>query len=107
AESIEAIAAFHEQHHREASGLQRRLEKLADFLGRPWFAVVALLAVISWVVVAAAEGGLDPRQDSLTWLQILGTLLAAFMTIVILTAQRRQDQLADRRARLTLEVAIL
>ena len=41
------------------------------------------------------------------WLQGVAGLLALYVTVLILTTQRREDQLAGYREQLTLELAIV
>ena len=48
---------------------------------------------------------LDPPPFA--WLELAASLVALYMTVLILTTQRREDQLAQHREQLTLELAIL
>lgn len=107
AESVEAVANFHRDHYRRASRLQRSIDAITERLGRP-AAVIALLAVIVlWAGFAAWRGAGRVDQPSFAWLELAATLAALLVSVLILVTQRREDQLADRRAQLTLELALL
>ena len=49
--------------------------------------------------------GLDPPP--FTWLGLALSLVALYLMVLILTAQRRDDELAELREQLTLELALL
>ncbi len=107
AESVEAVADFHREHYRRATGLQRAIDAATERLGRP-AAVIVLLAVIAlWGGFAAWRGDGRVDQPSFAWLELAATVAALLVSVLILVTQRREDQLADRRAQLTLELALL
>jgi len=58
---------------------------------------VAAQSVYSWSV--------DPPPFS--WLSTLSSLLSVYMVVLVLATQRRDDQLAEQREQLTLQLAIL
>lgn len=102
--TVEAIARLHEEHRKNASVLQRAVEKLTGLVGRPFFIGLLSVLVILWMVVSLVTGW-DPPPFA--WLQGAVGLLALYVTVLILTTQRRDDQLASYREQLTLELAIL
>jgi uncharacterized membrane protein len=106
-ESVEAVAAFHREHHSQTSGLQSRIDRVTDWLGRPaaLILIVAVLAVWAGMVVRAPGGGVD--QPVFAWLEFAATVAALLISMLILVTQRREDELAERRAQLTLELALL
>jgi uncharacterized membrane protein len=63
--------------------------------------------VTGWAVYAAWRGGGAVDQPAFAWLELAATVAALLVSILILVTQRREDQLADRRAQLTLELALL
>lgn len=107
AESVEAVASFHRQHYRGASGLQRAIDAITDRLGRPAAVIVLVMAVLAWAGLAAWRGGGRVDQPSFAWLELAATVAALLVAFLILVTQRREDLLADRRAQLTLELALL
>ncbi len=107
AESVEAVAQFHREHYRNASPLQRTIDALTDRLGRPAAVIVMVIVLAGWSGLAAWRGGGRVDQPSFAWLELAATIAALVVSILILVTQRREDQLADRRAQLTLELALL
>ncbi len=109
-DTIRAIANFHADHELQAMPIERLIARLTGMLGRPAFIVVLSVAVALWVA-----GNLAMRWRELTpidpppfvWLQGAMALMAVYMTILILSTQRRADQLAGYREQLTLQLAIL
>ena len=109
-ETIQSIANLHVSHRRSASPLQRMVESLTGFVGRPRFLAALTLLVLAWVVLNAAMSGFDLRPidpPRFAWLSLAASLTSVFMTVLILTTQRREDELAELREKLTLELAIL
>jgi len=106
-QSVEAVADFHREHYRGASGLQKVIDATTERLGRPW-AVIVLTAIVGiWAGLAAWRGGGRVDQPSFAWLELAATIAALLVSVLILVTQRREDQLADKRAQLTLELALL
>lgn len=109
-QTIQAIAQLHAQHHREATPVQRGIDRLTKFIGRPRFMGVLTAALALWIggnVILRLSGrpALDPPPFA--WLEEAATLLALFITVLILTTQRREDEIAQHREQLTLELALL
>lgn len=107
AESVEAVADFHRDHYRSASAPQRAIDAVTDRLGRPAAVFVLLMAIAAWAGFAAWRGGGEVDQPSFAWLELAATIAALLVSFLILVTQRREDLLADRRAQLTLELALL
>ena len=109
-ETIRDIAKLHADHHQEAGTLQRVVERLTAWIGRPRF-IAALTAIVAlWIAsnLLVSLSGLRPWDaPPFNWLQGGLGLLALYVTVLILTTQRRDDQLASYREQLTLELAIL
>ena len=109
-DTLRAIAKLHADHRQSAGSLQRTVERLTAFIGRPLFIAVLTVLVATWMGgnLAFGTAGL-PAWDAppFSWLQGATGLLALYVTILILATQRREDQLAGYREQLTLELAIL
>ncbi|WP_293902383.1 DUF1003 domain-containing protein [Phenylobacterium sp.] len=107
ARSVETVAEFHRQHYRRASRPQRAIDAVTNRLGRPaaLIAVVAILGIWAGLAMAMAGGRVD--QPIFAWLEFAATVTALVISMLILVTQRREDELAERRAQLTLELALL
>jgi uncharacterized membrane protein len=107
AESVDQIATFHQEHYRSATPLQRVMDTLTEQLGRPVFVALVVAGIVAWLVFAAVKTGGHVEDRLFTWLEVAATLAALVVAMLILVTQRRQDKLSERRAQLTLELAIL
>lgn len=109
-DSVQAVARFHAAHEDDAAPFQRLIERLTRRAGRPLFLVLLTLLVIAWMGLnlGLVAFGLRPLDEPpFFWLQGAVTLTALYMTVLILTTQRREDELAGLRDQLTLELSIL
>jgi uncharacterized membrane protein len=106
-QSVDAIADFHREHYRSASALQRALDGVTDHLGRPLLVLVVILGIGVWVALAQVTGHAGVAEPAFAWLELAATVTSLLVSMLILATQRREDQLGDRRAKLTLELAIL
>ncbi len=109
-ETVKAIAELHAQHHRRSTPVQRAVDRLTRFVARPKFvgwltAVIALWIVLNVLVQLSGRRAIDPAPFA--YLQDGGELIALYITVLILVTQRREDELAEAREQLTLELAIL
>lgn len=109
-DTIGAIAKLHADHERAAGPMQRLVEKTTDTFGRTRFLVVLTMFLVIWVGASEYQSrfygrSFDPPPFNL--LQGVLTVLAVYMTALILSTQRRAGQLASHREQLTLEIATL
>ena len=109
-QTVQAITRLHANHRRGATRLQRAVDRLARFFGRPRFVGVVAIVVASWIganllLMRAGLKAFDPVPFG--GLQGITSLSALLMTILILISQRREDELTHLREQLTLELAIL
>ncbi len=90
--------------------MQRMVERSTALIGRPRFIAGLTVVIALWIAVNSlvpATGGTAWDAPPFVWLQGCLGLLALYVTVLILTTQRREDQLAGYREQLTLELAIL
>ena len=109
-DTVQAIARFHAEHHDRATPLERAIEGLTARAGRPQFIGILTALVLLWVVLNSALAALGHQpvdEPPFYWMQGVIGLAALYMTSLILTTQRRDDQLASLREQLTLELGIL
>ena len=107
AQSVDDIAQLHEDHRRSASPVQRAAEALVQIAGRPVFAGILLILLFAWMVGNTFAGGRTYDPPPFPLMQDAIGVLALFLTVLILIAQRREYKLEERRARLTLQLALL
>lgn len=109
-ETVQMMAKLHAQHYSAATPLQKFAEKLTVQAARPSFTVAITSIVFGWIalnLLLQSMGLHAPDTPPFSWLQGAVTLTALYMTSLILTTQRREDQLASHRAQLTLQLGIL
>ena len=109
-DTIRSIARLHADHHQQATTLQRSVDRLTALVGQPRFIGVITVLVALWFagnLLAPVLGlrAFDPPP--FPWLATLTALVALYVTVLILSTQRRENTLAQLREQLTLELAIL
>ena len=109
-ETIAHLTAMHEEHLRASSPIQRAINRTTAFLARP----IALTAIMTLVaiymagnMIAALAGSRALERFPFPDLEFIATIVALFVALLILATQRHEDALADRRARLTLQIAAI
>lgn len=108
--NIENILAFYAREDQSVSRFQRILEKIIDFLGRPFWLGIIVLFVALWILANCLfrQFGLEPFDPPpLHWLQGIIGLAALLIMIVILIKQNRHDKIEERRAHLELQINLL
>ena len=108
--TVQAVARFHATHEAEATSLQRLIERVTKRAGRPAFLALLTVLVLGWITLnlgLMAFGRRPLDEPPFFWLQGAVTITALYMTVLILTTQRREDKLAGLRDQLTLELSIL
>lgn len=109
-DSVQSIVELKSQHARGATRGDRFAERLVSALGRPAFLASVLVFVATWIVgnLAAPAWHLKVFDaPPFYWLQGAVSLTALCLTILVLSTQRRLDRLAEERAQLTLQVALV
>jgi uncharacterized membrane protein len=108
--TVEAIARLHAEHHKQATPFQRFTENLTARAGRSTFIAWLTVVVGGWIglnLLLAALGREQFDAPPFAYLEGAVSLAALYMTVLILSTQRRDDELARHREQLTLELAIL
>lgn len=109
-ETVEQLAALHHEHERTTSTVQRVINRLTHALGRPATLAGVVLLMIGWMCgnyLAKQMGSHALEEFPFPDLAFVATVAALVIALLILTTQRHQDLLAERRAQLTLQIAIL
>ena len=108
--TIQAIADMQARHRRSATPSQRAFAVMAGIVAKPRFLGVLTLAIVLWTGgnLLAGRLGLQPWDPPpFYWLEVAVSLSALYTTVIILIAQKREDELSALREQLTLELVIL
>ena len=109
-ETIQSITRLHAEHAQNATPLQRTVDRMTALLGRPQFIGVLTVIGAGWIglnLLAAALGYRPIDPPPFPWLGGAVSLLSLYMVVLILATQRHEDQLAQHREDLSLELLIL
>jgi uncharacterized membrane protein len=109
-DSVEHLAELHRQHERSTSAIQRGANRVTSVLGRPGTLAAITLMIVAWMsgnYVAQRFGVKALEQFPFPDLAFVATIAALLVALLILTTQQHQDLLAERRAQLTLQIAVL
>lgn len=109
-ESVAHLAELHRTHEQSTTAIQRAANRVTGHLGRPATLAVVLLLILGWMCgnyIAQRLGVQALEEFPFPDLAFVATLAAVVIALAILTTQQHQDQLAQRRAELTLQIAVL
>jgi uncharacterized membrane protein len=107
---VRSIADIHARHGESATRGQKALNRAAAWVGRPLFLAAVVLTIVVWIganlaLAAWGPGVLD--RPPFAWLQGAMGLLSLCLVILLVGAQRHEDQMIRNRDLLELEIAIV
>ena len=108
-ETLRSIDRLRADHVSKATKLQRLVDGLTVGIGRPRTIVWLTILILGWVFgnLAAPRLGLSPLDPPpFFWLELAASMVALYLVIFILASQKREDDLAQRRELLALELAV-
>ena len=97
-----------ERNHMEGGTFGERFAKwIANFSGSTWFAIVNLVWFVGWIGfnVLVPDDAFDPYP--FTFLTLVVSLEAIFLSIFILIAQNQETRLTEHRDHLDLQINLL
>jgi len=110
ADTVRAVAQLHADHHLRSTTVEKIVDRWTATLGNPGFLGWVACAVLFWIIANLVLRGagytpIDPPPFALLgWaLSAMGLVIA----VLILSTQRRSDQLSELREQMTLELASL
>ncbi len=109
-ETVRSVALLHAEHSREASLYQRSIERLIGQFSRPASVAIICGVIVCWIAsnLLMTRAGLRPFDaPPFPYLEGLVSATALVMTVLILTSQRRENRIAERRAQVTLELVMV
>jgi uncharacterized membrane protein len=110
AETIQAIALLHAEHHKKSTMAERLVDRATTFVGRPIFLCGLLGASVLWMTAnigILVRGGVPLDPPPFSWMELILTAFALLIAIMILTSQSRADRFANLREQMTLEATLL
>src|ERR1700743_1560705 len=87
AETIQAIALLHAEHHRKSTLAERVVDHATGFVGRPIFLIMLLAAAILWIgvnVIIGIAGGTPPDPPPFAWMGLFLAAVALVIAVMIL-----------------------
>jgi uncharacterized membrane protein len=108
--TVAAIKRLHSEHHEQATPSQRFAERLTATVGQTKFLGWLTIIVVGWIgfnLVIIVAGSRPFDAPPFAWLATAVSLGALYMTVLILSTQRRDDELADQKEQLFLQLAVL
>ncbi len=109
-EAVRSVAQLHCDHHGRTTAPQRTVNRITAFMARPLFIAFVGLGVAGWIaanLIAIAHGLQAIDAPTFPWLQGAANLFSLFVVMLVLVAQKHEDELNAHRDTLTLELAIL
>ncbi len=109
-QTVRAIADLHAAHHQQTTPSERTLQRIVWIVARPRFLLVLTVVLGAWMAMNGllmASGHAVPDPPPFFWMDTAVAVSALYVMVIILTTQRRDDQLSQLREQLTLELAIL
>ena len=109
-EAVRSIADLHAKHQQTATRLQRAYGAVTSSVASPWFCAALTCVITSWAALNLLAGalGYEPFDaPPFPWLTFALTLGSLYIVILIYATQHRDDQLAELREQMTLELALL
>jgi uncharacterized membrane protein len=107
--NIETIALLEEEALRERSLINRVSDVVTRFAGSGMFIVLHVIWFVAWILLNTnAIGEIQPFDPfPFTFLTMLVSLEAIFLSIFVLVSQNRITRQGDRRAHLDLQINLL
>ena len=108
AETVDAVAQIHSDHHLKRTPVEKFMDDWTARLARPAVLAAVVCGVVLWIAAnlqAPLAGYAIVDAPPFPWLFEALTFLGVVMGILILSTQRRADQLAELREQMTLELA--
>ena len=109
-EAIRFVAQLRSEHHGNASASQRVANQITAFLARPVSIALVGAAVVAWTganLIGVSMGMRPVDPPPFVGLQAAAELFSVIIVMLVLVAQKHEDELNVHRGTLTLELAIL
>lgn len=109
-ETVRSSAELHDRHNNEKTIYQRVVDEVTAKLGEPAAISIVISIVVIWILANLFAPMLhivafDPAPFHL--LEAIAAITGLCFAVLILCTQRHENQLAEQRARLVLELAMV
>jgi uncharacterized membrane protein len=105
--NIEAITSFQTQENRNIPAHQRLLETITSFFGRSIFLYLLLLLLALWICSSFFNGLVPFDLPPFSWSEQGLDAAALLISTGVLVRQTRQENFAEQRAQLILQLNLL
>lgn len=108
--TVENLAELHRRHREGSSWAQRVANRITMALGHPGAIAFVVTGVVAWVLgnLSASWLHLHPLEaQPFSDLALVLGFAAVVVALLILSTQRHGEKLAERRAELTLQIALV
>jgi uncharacterized membrane protein len=108
--AVRSIAQIHTAHGKSASPGQRALNRAAAFVSRPSFLTALLLLIAFWIIAnlcLPSIGMHDVDPPPFQWLQGVMSLVSLCLVVLLVGAQRHENELTQKRDLIELELAMV
>jgi len=106
-ETVRAVEQLRVEHHTNATPVERVLDRVKTQISAPAFVAIIIAIVGVWVGVNVVLRGHAWDAPPFPYLELTLSALAFFVTILILSTQKRADVLASHREQLILQLAFV
>jgi uncharacterized membrane protein len=109
-DAVRVLAEIRAEGIRDAPTSQAGIERLTRLIGRPWLAYAVAIFLAAWIgsdiLYAHIKGHpFDPAR--FPWLQFVVSLSSLIIAVLILITENHQGMIAERRAQVTLQIALV
>jgi uncharacterized membrane protein len=108
--AVRSVTQLHSDHQGRTTRPQRWVNRITALMARPWFIALIGLSVGAWIganLIASRLGLQTVDAPAFPWLQGAANLFSLFVVMLVLVAQKHEDELNAHRDTLILELAIL
>jgi uncharacterized membrane protein len=109
-QAVRSVSELHSQHRGRATTSQRAVNRITAFMARPAFLMLGAAGAALWIganLTASMLGMHAVDMAPFPWLEGAISLFSLFVVMLVLVAQKHEDELNAHRDTLTLELAIL
>jgi uncharacterized membrane protein len=105
--NIKELVRLRQQDEKEKTSDERIAEKITGFTGSMSFVYIHIVIFALWIIYNLGLIGIKPVDPSFTYLMLLTSVEAIFLSVFVLIRQNRMNVLADKRSNLDLQVSLL